>query len=126
MNEKIFAELMRTNVRSISIRVDADKMGKDEVTLSASGKSKLKLPTKKDDLSILLASSMEVKAQEDTEAFYAVFLVDYFFLVNEKLDDYDTIVREQCLPIIQTETQKLANKILGDMGHPQIFRIKEE
>lgn len=126
MNERICAKLAETNVRSVSIRIDPDKMGKEGVTLSASGKSRLKLPTEKDDLSILLDSSMEVKAQEDAEAFHALFLVDYIFSVDERLEDYDIIVREQCLPIIQTETQKLANKILEDMGHPQIFKIKGE
>lgn len=126
MNRDTRANLIDTVVKSVSIHLDPDKLRKEDITLSAEGKSELRIPKEEDDLSILLVSSMEIKAQEDETAFHASFVVNFFFSVDEKMDDYDDIITKQCLPTIQTEIKKLAYKFLCDMGYPEILNTDEE
>lgn len=121
MNKDVHAILKSTVVNAVSINLDPDKMGQGGITLSAEGKSELRVPKEEDDLSILLVSSMEIKSQEDEDTFHASFVVNFFFSIDEKLDNYDEIVTKQCLPIIRTKTKELANKFLSDMGFPGVF-----
>lgn len=125
MNKEPLVMLKDTVVKSVSFNLDPDKLGKGDITLSAEGKSELRVPKEEDDLSILLVSSMEIKAQEDEEAFFASFVVNFFFSLDEKPTDYDDIIRKQCLPTIQAEIKKLAYKLLCDMGYPGILEIAE-
>lgn len=121
MNKDAHAVLKSTIVNTVSINLDPDKLRQGNVTLSADVKSELRVPKEDDDLSILLVSSMEIRSQEDKDILHASFVVNFFFLIDEKLDNYDEIVTKQCLPIIRTETKELANKFLCDMGFPDIF-----
>lgn len=125
MNKDIHAILKSTVVNSVSINLDPDKMRQGDITLSAEGKSELRIPKEEDDLSILLVSSMEMKSKEDEDIFHASFVVNFFFSIDEKLDNYDEIVTKQCLPIIRTETKELVNKFLSDMGFTRIFEAGE-
>jgi len=121
MSKDVHAILKSTVVNAVSINLDPDKLRQGNITLSAEGKSELRVPKEDDDLSILLVSSMEIKSQEDEDTLHASFVVNFFFSIDEKLDNYDEIVTKQCLPIIRTETKELANKFLRDMGFPGIF-----
>lgn len=123
MNKDVHAILKSTVVNAVSINLDPDKLRQGNITLSAEGKSELRVPKEDDELSILLVSSMEITSQEDEDTLHASFVVNFFFSIDEKLDNYDEIVTKQCLPIIQAETKKLTNKFLRDMGFPGVFEI---
>ena len=123
MNKEANAILKEIIVNEVSIKVDPDKIRKGDITLSAEGKSELRVPKEDDDTSILLVSSMEIKSPEDTELFHASFVANFFFLIDEKLENYDNIVTKQCLPVIQEELNKLASKILSEMGFPGILKV---
>lgn len=122
MNKNVHAILKSTVVNAVSINLDPDKLRQGNITLSAEGKSELRVPKGDDDLSILLVSSMEIQSQEDKDTLHASFVVNFFFSIDEKLDNYDEIVTKQCLPIIRAETKKLADQFLRDMGFPKVFR----
>lgn len=126
MNKDVHAILKNAVVNAVSINLDPDKMRQGGVTLSAEGKSELRVPKEEDNLSILLVSSMKIKSPEDEDAFHASFTVNFFFAIDEKLDNYDKIVTEQCLPTIQTKTKELANKFLSDMGFPGVFKADDQ
>lgn len=121
MSKELHAKLRNMVVRTVSINLDPDKMKNGKVALAATVKSQLKTPKSEDDLSFLLVSSMEVKSQGDEEAFCASFKVNFFFSIEEKLIDYDQVVREQCLPIIQDKAKELTNMFLSDMGFPGVL-----
>lgn len=121
MNKTVHATLKSTIVNAVSIDLDPDKLRQGNITLSAEGKSELRVPKEDGDLSILLVSSMEIKSQEDEDTLHASFVVNFFFSIDEKLDNYDEIVTKQCLPIIRTKTMELTNKFLRDMGFPGVF-----
>lgn len=125
MSKDVHAILKSTVVNAVSINLDSDKLIQGNITLSTKVKSELRVPKKDDDLSILLVSSVEIKSQEDEDTLHASFVVNFFFSIDEKLDNYDEIVTKQCLPIIQTETKELANKFLRDMGLPGVFEADE-
>lgn len=126
MNKDVQAILKDTVVETVSINLDPDKLREGNIHLSAEGKAELRIPKEEDDLSILLVSSTEIKSQMDKNAFYASFVVNFFFSIEKKPDDYDEVVRKQCLPIIQIKTKELADKFLGDMGFPEIFKEDEQ
>ena len=92
MNKDIHASLKSTVVNSVSINLDPDKLRQGNVTLSVEGKTALRVPKEEGDLSILLVSSMEIKSQEDEDTLHASFVVNFFFSIDEKLDNYDEIV----------------------------------
>lgn len=121
MNKDVHASLKSTVVNSVSIDLDPDKLRKGNITLSVEGKTALRVPKEEDDFSILLVSSMEIKSQEDEDTLHASFVVNFFFSIDEKLDNYDEIVTKQCLPTIRTEIKNLANKFLHDMGFSGVF-----
>ncbi len=126
MNKDVHAVLNSTIVNAVSIRLDPDKLRQGVVTLSAEGTSELRVPKAEDDLSFLLVSSTEIKSEEDEDTFHASFVINFFFSTDEKLDNYDELVRKQCLPVMQTELNKLLKKIVGDMGFSDIFATEKK
>lgn len=121
MNKDVHAILKSTVANAVSINLDPDKLRQGNVALITEVKSELRVPKKDDDLSILLVSSTEIKSREDEDILRASFVVNFFFSIDEKLDNYDDIVTKQCLPIIQAETKELFNKFLRDMGLSGVF-----
>lgn len=126
MSKTIHVDLKSTVVNAVSINLDPDKIRNGNVTLSAKGKSELRVPKDDDDLSFLLVSSTEIESEEDKNILHASLEINFFFSISEKIHDYDEIITQQCLPIIQIETRKLANKFLTDMGFPGLFQADEE
>ena len=126
MSKTIHVDLKSTVVTAVSINLDPDKIRNGNVTLSAKGKSELRVPKDDDDLTFLLVSSTEIESEEDKNILHASLEINFFFSISEKIHDYDEIITQQCLPIIQIETRKLANKFLTDMGFPGLFQADEE
>lgn len=126
MSKTIHVDLKSTVVNAVSINLDPDKIRNGNVTLSAKGKSELRVPKDGDDLTFLLVSSTEIESEEDKNILHASLEINFFFSIPEKIHDYDEIITQQCLPIIQIETRKLANKFLTDMGFPGLFQADEE
>lgn len=126
MSKTIHVDLKSTVVNAVSINLDPDKIRNGNVTLSAKGKSELRVPKDDDDLTFLLVSSTEIESEEDKNILHASLEINFFFSISEKIHDYDEIITQQCLPIIQIETRKLANKFLTDMGFPGLFQADEE
>lgn len=124
MNRDIHATLKSMVVKSVSINLDPDKVGRGTI-FSAEGKSELRIPKEENELSILLVSSIEIKPREKEDYFHASFVVNFFFSIDKKTDNYDEIVTEQCLPIIQTKINDLADKFLNDMGFPKFFETNK-
>lgn len=127
MPNSIRATLECTTVQSVHIDIDTTLFADAEInfTLEASAKSQLRVPIEKEDNSFLLVSTLEVKSKEIPNLMSASFIAEFYFATNQHIDDYDDVVREQCLPIIQKESTTLINKILSDMGYPEFLRIKQ-
>lgn len=126
MSKTIHVDLKSTVVNAVSINLDPDKIRNGNVTLSAKGKSELRVPKDDNDLTFLLVSSTEIESEEDKNILHAILEINFFFSIPEKIHDYDEIITQQCLPIIQIETRKLANKFLTDMGFPGLFQADEQ
>ena len=56
----------------------------------------------------------------------ASFVVNFFFSIDKKLNNYDEVVTKQCLPIIKTEIKKLVNTFLSDMGFSGVFKTDKQ
>lgn len=127
MPNSIRATLEHTAVQSVHIDIDTTMFADAEITFSleASAKSQLRVPIEKEDNSFLLVSTLEVKSKEFPNFMSASIIVEFYFATNQHIDDYDDVVREQCLPLIQKESTTLINKILSNMGYPEFLRIKE-
>ena len=126
MSKTIHVDLKSTVVNAVSINLDPDKIRNGNVTLSAKGKSELRVPKDDNDLTFLLVSSTEIESEEDKNILHVTLEINFFFSIPEKIHDYDEIITQQCLPIIQIETRKLASKFLTDMGFPGLFQADKQ
>ena len=67
MSKDVHAILKSTVVNAVSINLDPDKLRQGNITLSAEGKSELRVPKEYLNHPLLLVSSMEIKSQEDED-----------------------------------------------------------
>lgn len=129
MKNEIYAELKNIVTQKVLISVDPDELERKEFSFLIDGKAELRIPKEETDASILLVSTMDMKADENHDAFSATLVINFFFSTSEKVEDkadYDEIVQKQCMPIIQTESEKLINRLLKDMGVDDIIKVGEE
>lgn len=119
------AVLKHTSVRSIHIDIDPEKLEDKETAFESSGKSELRIPKNSNDQTFLLLSQFEIHSRNTDNAFHANIAADFYFETNTHVDDYDDVVRNQCLSIIQKEITALANSFLKSMGYPEFLSIRE-
>ncbi len=129
MKNEIYAELRNIVTQKVAINIDPDELESKEFSFLIDGKAELRIPKEEKDASILLVSTMDMKADGNYDAFSATLITNFFFSTSEKVenkDDYDEIVRKQCMPVIQAESEKLVNRLLKDMGVNDIIKVGEE
>ena len=129
MKNEIHAELRNVVAQKVAINIDPDELESKKYSFSVEGKAELRIPKEENDASLLLVSTMDMKADENYNAFSATLVTNFYFSTSEKIenkDDYDEIVRKQCMPIIQTESEQLINRLLKDMGVADIIKVGEE
>lgn len=129
MKNEIHAELKNVVTQKVAINIDPDKLEGKKYSFSVEGKAELRIPKEENDASLLLVSTMNMRADENHDAFSATLVTNFCFSTSEKIenkDDYDEIVRKQCMPIMQTESERLINRILKDMGVADIIKVGEE
>lgn len=129
MKNEVHAELKNVVTQKVAINIDPDKLEGKKYSFSVEGKAELRVPKEENDASLLLVSTMDMKADENHEAFSATLVTNFCFSTSEKIedkDDYDEIVRKQCMPIMQEETKKIINRFLNDMGAAGVIKIGDE
>lgn len=119
------AELKKALVESVHIDIDSD-YGEVECTLKTTGKAELRVPKEKNDPTFLIVMTMNIISQEHPEAVNIGIVTTFCFELNQLVEDYDEIIREQCLSVIQEWQKKMVNKLIVDMGYPEIFLEVEE
>lgn len=124
MQNTINVALVNVSVRSVHIDVDFEKISEDALFETA-GKSVLKLPKAEGDRSFVLESTFETSSAEDQNIFNASVVADFFFELDGDLDNYDDIIRKQCLPIIRNRITEIENKVLAGMGYSEFLRARE-
>lgn len=123
MKKRVEATLAQVSVTSVHIDIDSEKILNRDITCEAYGKSQLGIPKDLEDQTILLSSQFKIYAKNREDAFCAQISADFYFKLDARVDDYDDIVREQCLPMIRKETTILTNKVLGTMGYGEFLSV---
>ena len=126
MQYEVTAELRQTTVESFHVDLDANRFTTEDFNLKAAGRAELRTPSDRSDRTFLLVSTLDISAENQPEVFHVVMVVNFFFEVNQQTEDYDEIVQEQCLPIIQRKQSEMANKVLEDIGYPGVMAMPED
>ena len=50
---------------------------------------------------------------------------EFYFEIDTMVKDYDNIVREQALPVVQEEVIKFTNKVLSGMGYEEFLHAQK-
>lgn len=119
------AELKNAVVESFHIDLDSD-YEEAECKLRTTGKAELRVPKEENDPTFLMAMTMNVVSQEPPGAVSIEIVTTFYFELDQLVEDYDEIVREQCLPAMQEWQKKMVNKLVADMGYPEIYSVSEE
>ena len=125
MENIVKATLKHMVVRSVHIDIDSEKFTEEDSKFEASGKSELNIPKDVNDQTFLLSSQFEIHSRNDKDAFNTRIVTDFYFELDRRIDDYDDVIRQQCLPVIQKEVTTLANKVLSNMGYPEFLSIHQ-
>ena len=62
MKNEIHAELKSVVTQKVAINIDPDKLESKKYSFSVEGKAELRVPKKENDASLLLVSTMDMKA----------------------------------------------------------------
>ena len=119
------AELKNAVVESFHIDLDSD-YEEAECELRTTGKAELRVPKEENDPTFLMAMTMNVVSQEPPGAVSIKIVTTFYFELDQLVEDYDEIVREQCLPAMQEWQKKMVNKLVADMGYPKIYSVSKE
>ena len=127
MQNQVKAVLKKMLVQSVRIDIDSNKIRekKETLTFAASGKSELRVPKEKDDNTFLLVSTVEIKSENEPDVFYGEISAEFYFEIDTMVKDYDNIVREQALPVVQEEVIKFTNKVLSGMGYEEFLHAQK-
>lgn len=125
MQNRAKAELKEAIVESFHVDLDSD-YGEEECALRTTGKAELRVPKAENDPTFLMVMTMNVVSQEHPEAVSIKIVTTFRFELDQLVEDYDEIVEEQCLPTMQRWQKRMVNKLIADMGYPEIFSVPEE
>lgn len=126
MQNRAKAELKKAVVESVHVDIDPDYDRTDNCTLKVTGKAELRTPKEENDPTFLLVLTMNIVSKEQPNAVNIKSVTTFCFELDQLVDDYDSVVRDQCLSVIQDWQKKMANKLIADMGYPEIFLEVED
>lgn len=109
--------LKQKNVTKVFVNITNDT--EESVDFNFIGKAFLKVPTEEEDCSFLVSSIFENRQSEGEDKGDKFKLeIDYFFESERKLeeDEYDDVVSNECLAIIQKDTHRMVAEILAAVG----------
>lgn len=125
MQNRAKAELKEAFVESFHIDLNSDYK-EVEYTLKTTGKAELKVPKEENNPTFLMAMTMNIVSQEPPEAVNIKIVTTFCFELDQPVEDYDEIVREQCLPAMQEWQKGTVNKLVVDMGYSKIYSVPEK
>lgn len=114
-------QLKQKIVQSFHFDFDEEKIRNDSISFEVSGQSELRRPKDQDNPTFLLITSIDIESENCPDALRANIVIKYVFEITEPTDDFDNIIRKQCLPLTQKETNRTINLLFRNMGHPNIL-----